>query len=378
MLEVLVADDDADVREGVTSALVNAGHRVTEASDGAEAAELLSTHVFDLAICDVQMPKLDGLALFRRIRRESPRTAVVMMTSFAKIADVVDSMRGGAVDYVTKPFDPDEFAHAIVAPIEERRSLRKSFEDARARLTARSTGVALVAVSAPMRHLVVRLGVLAFTDASVLVTGDRGSGKELVARTIHAQGPRRDGPMIIVDCAIVSDVTQAVREAAGGTLVLDGVEELSLVSQAYLARALDEPSAVARRSAGWKPLGVRLVTLAKDALRGRVDGGALLESLHYRLNGVQLHVPTLKERREDLCPLVTQLLRELVPPGRTLPSITLSAWAALTNYDFTGNVRELRWALEHTLSMADGSPLDEAHLPASVRRARPELAGRAR
>lgn len=377
MLEVLVADDDPDVRESVAAALVNAGHRVTEASDGAEAAELLSTHVFDLAICDVQMPKLDGLALFRRIRRDSPRTAVVIMTSFAKIADVVDSMRGGAVNYVTKPFDPDDFAHTIVAPIAERRSLRKSFEDARARLTARSTGVTLVADSPSMRHLVLRLGVLAFTDASVLITGERGTGKELVARTIHAQGPRRDGPFVIVDCANLPDVALALREAPGGTLVLDGAETLSSVSQAYLARALDEPSAVARRSAGWKPLGVRLITLAKEGLTGRLEAGELLESLHYRLNGVELHVPTLGERGEDLCPLVTQLLRELVPPGRTPPSITLGAWRALTSHDFPGNVRELRWALEHALAMADGGPLDDAHLPASVRRARTDGVRRA-
>lgn len=121
MLDVLLADDDADVREFIAAALINAGHQVTEASDGEKAAELLSTHVFDLAICDVQMPKLDGLVLFRRIRRESPQTAVVLMTSFAKLADVIDAMRGGALDYVTKPFDADDFAQRVVAPIEERR-----------------------------------------------------------------------------------------------------------------------------------------------------------------------------------------------------------------------------------------------------------------
>lgn len=121
MLDVLVADDDADVREFIAAALINAGHQVTEASDGAQAAELLSTHVFDLAVCDVQMPKLDGLVLFRRIRRDAPDTAVVLMTSFARLADVVYAMRDGAIDYVTKPFDADDFARRVVAPIEERR-----------------------------------------------------------------------------------------------------------------------------------------------------------------------------------------------------------------------------------------------------------------
>src|ERR1019366_2574900 len=243
MLDVLLVDDDENVRESVALALVNAGHQVTEAADGAEAADLLSSHAFDLAICDVQMPRLDGLALFRRIPREAPGTAVVIMTSYGRVPDVVDSMRDGAVDYVTKPFDPDEFAHNVVGPIAEHRSLKRKFEAARAQFVSRATGVTLVAVSPAMRSVADRITLLAQSDASVVVTGDRGTGKELVARTLHAQGSRREGPFVLVERALLPEVLEAsdaawLQEAAGGTLVLSGIESLPLRIQASLVRII--------------------------------------------------------------------------------------------------------------------------------------------
>ena len=371
MLDVLLVDDDENVRESVALALVNAGHQVTEAADGAEAADLLSSHAFDLAICDVQMPRLDGLALFRRIRREAPGTAVVIMTSYGRVPDVVDSMRDGAVDYVTKPFDPDEFAHNVVGPIAEHRSLKRKFEAARAQFVSRATGVTLVAVSPAMRSVADRITLLAQSDASVVVTGDRGTGKELVARTLHAQGSRREGPFVLVEGALLPEVLEAsddawLQEAAGGTLVLSGIESLPLRIQASLVRIISSPGAPARRDADWSPLGVRLITLARKGLGKQLNRGELLESLYYRLNRTTLHVPTLAERSEDLCHLVTELLRELQPPSKTVPGLTVSAWEALSKYGYPGNVRELRWILEHALAMADGEPIDVEHLPEEV------------
>jgi DNA-binding NtrC family response regulator len=382
-LDVLVVDDDDLVRESLTLALIDAGHLVTEASDGAQAVDLMRAHAFDLAICDVMMPRLDGLALMRRIRREAPATAVVLMTSFGKVTDVVDSMRCGIVDYVTKPFDPDEFARTVVEPIAQRHWIHKKLDDARARFTARSTGVTLVAGSPVMRRLTERIGVLASSDASVLVTGDRGTGKELVARAIHAQGARRDGPFVLVDGALLPDLVRAsergelsddgaprhgwLRAAAGGTLALDGIEKVPLDVQAHLVRALTTPGVPAERSTGWQPLGVRLITLAREGLADRVREGQLLDALYYRLNTTQVHVPTLEERGEDLWPLVTQLLREIEPPARTIPGITFAAWSLLSSYPFPGNVRELRWALEQALATSGGGPIDVEHLPAELR-----------
>jgi len=380
MLDVLVADDDKNVLESVSRALIEAGHRVTEAADGGQAAELLTLHAFDLAICDVQMPKLGGLTLLRRIRRDAPGTAVVIMTAYAKIPDVVDSLRDGAIDYVTKPFDPDEFTARVVGPIAERRALKKKFEKAQTKYVARGAGATLVAISPVMRRLVGQIGVLAASDAPVVITGDRGTGKELVARTIHAQGPRRDGPFVLLDGLLLADelatppegaVPEIAREAwllgaLGGTLVLDGIDGLPVAAQARLAAIVSAPQARARRAEGGRALGTRLITLSREGVADRVNGGTLLDSLYYRLSGVHLHVPSLSERASDLCALAMQLLEELTSPDKTIPGLSPEAWQALSGHTYPGNVRELRWILEHALAMAEGGPIEPRHLPEEI------------
>ena len=379
MLEVLVADDDANLRESVATALVSAGHHVTEASDGAQAVELMAAHAFDLAICDVHMPKLGGLALLRRIRRDAPGTAVVIMTAFGEIPDVVGSMRDGAVDFVTKPFDPEEFTRSVVEPIAEQRGLRSAFDRARAAQVARATGATIVADSPAMRAVLDRIHLLANTDAAALVSGDRGTGKELVARAIHAQGPRRMGPFVLADGVLLREslaehgdaeglqpAEEFFRQAMGGTLVLDGIEKLSLRAQVRLLRLIDGPGAAARRSPWWHPLGVRLITLTREHIAEPASSGELLDALFYRLNAVHLHVPPLRDRGADLCRLVVELIDELEPIGTTRPGVTSAAWKVLSSYPFPGNVRELRWVLEHALAMADGGPIDAAHLPPEV------------
>lgn len=371
MLEVLLADDDANVRESIATALHNEGHRVTEAADGLEAAELIGTHAFDVAICDVRMPRLDGLTLSRRIRREAPKTAVVIMTSQAQISDVVESLRDGAVDFVTKPFDPEEFVQNVLGPIAAQRSLLRKFETAREDMVARRTGCKLVALAPATRTLADRIAVMANSDASLVLLGDRGTGKELVARTVHAQGSRRDGPFVLIDGAFLPELLEGasddwLRAALGGTLVLDGVERLSRRHQAHLARAISDPGVVAIRGPQWEPLGVRVVTLARERLADHVLDGSFLESLYYRLNGVQLRIPTLKERAEDLPILVAELLGELQPPSLTLPSIAAEAWEAIARAPWPGNVRQLRASLEHALAMSAGGTIELQHLPSEV------------
>jgi len=382
MLDVLVADDDMNVRETVAGALRVAGHRVVEASDGLDAVTQLSAHAFDVAICDVRMPRLDGHALLRRIRRESPRTSVVMMTTYASVSDVVGSLRGGAVDYVSKPFDVDELIANIIQPLAERRSIARRFEEARDGFVSRATGAAIVAKSPAMIHLSGRITMLASSDAPVLITGDKGTGKELVARTIHAKGPRRDGPFVVVDGSELLDLMEAAageelsrarlpqdawfRSASGGTLVIDGIERLPLRAQRHLLRLVDEPALHARRGPDWEPLGVRLLSLSRESLGDRVASGELMDSLHYRIHAVHLRVPPLRERSDDLFPLVAELLRELAPPSATSPGISPRAWVALSRHEFAGNVRELRWALERALLQSEGGEIDEVHLPAHI------------
>ncbi len=387
MLDVLVADDDPEVREAVVDALRCAGHRVTEASDGAAAVDTLADHVFDLAICDVCMPRVDGHALLRRIRRESPGTSVVMMTSFASVSDVVDALHEGAVNYLAKPFDVEELIASVVEPLDERRAIAKKFEAARDAFVARTTGAALVTRSPPMSSLATRISMVASSDAPVLITGDSGTGKALVARTIHAQGSRRGGPLVVIEGSAMQDLMEAsleqellvergrrdawFRAASGGTLVVDGIDRLPARTQSELRRVLDEPATRARRGPSWEPLGVRVLSLSREALTGKVASGEFLDALHYRVSASHLHVPTLQERAEDLYPLVAELLRELTPPSTTPPRITPGAWDAISRHEFKGNVRELRWTLERALVQSSGDEIDTPHLPPQMLPQRP-------
>jgi two-component system, NtrC family, response regulator HydG len=384
MLDVLVVDDDEIVRESVSLALVNAGHRVAQASDGEMAMSLFASRAFDLAICDVHMPKMDGLTLCRRLRREAPAMALVIMTSFGTVEGAVASLRGGVVDYVSKPFDPDEFAINVIGPIDERYALRKSFEEMRAQFVRRETGTNLVGTSLVMRQLVESITLASNSDASVLVGGERGTGKKLIARMIHMQSPRRAGPFVVVPCADLPALLWSSDErerfemrsrgprdewfqsATGGTLVLDGVDHLSLAAEEALLRVIDETNLHARRSLDWIPLGVRVVSLltedARDSrVRPSIDG-----PIHLRLRGMRLHVPPVRERDGDLYALVCHFLHELTPPARRAPGLSPRAWRMLTDYRFPGNVRELAWVLEHALALADGGEIDVQHLPEEV------------
>ena len=381
MLDVLLADDDPDVRASVGAALRSAGHRVMEASDGLDAVAMLSSHIFDLAVCDVRMPKLDGNTLLRRIRRESPKTSVVMMTSFATVADVVGSLHDGAVNYLAKPFDVDEFMDTIVEPLAERRSISKRFEAARAEFVGRSRGATIVAKSPAMSSLSGRITMLASSDAPVLVSGAKGVGKELVARAIHALGPRREGPLVVIEAAALPEMMEAsvqqelslprcrdawFRAASEGTLIIDGIDRLPLRAQGELLRVIDDPVARARRGPSWEPRGVRILSLSRGGLTEKVASGEFLDSLYYRVNAIHIHVPALDERELDLLPLAAELLRELTPPNISPPGISADAWSALSRHTFEGNVRELRWVLEGALVRSDGKEIAVSHLPPHI------------
>jgi DNA-binding NtrC family response regulator len=235
-----------------------------------------------------------------------------------------------------------------------------------------------------MRALLDRIALLAQSDASVLVTGERGTGKKLLARRLHEQGPRHEGPFVIMPCAALPSLLveserlelQGVgirrhawlREAEGGTLVLDGLEDLPLAAQGALVRVL-ESSLSARRGPDWQPLGVRLVSLASEDVGDRLPT-PLLPSLYFRLNNVTLHVPPLRERPSDLLPLAERMLEELTPPGRSPPAIDPEAWATLARHRFPGNLDELTQALAHAMSLAGTGPIQLEHLPPAIARLR--------
>jgi DNA-binding NtrC family response regulator len=391
MLNILLVDDEPDLRVSLGQVLRDEGHDVDLASDGEAAMARLSTRPFDLIVSDVRLPKVDGLTLLRRVRREFPTTEVLLMTAYGSIGDAVSAMKDSAVDYLTKPFDIDELV-TVVEHIDDRRRARDEHARARVELIQNDeqAGPRLIGRCPAVLELIEKVDTIADTQAAVLLTGESGTGKELVAHMLHERSGRRDQPMIVVNCAAVPPslieaelfghergaFTGAVKKregrfkaADGGTLFLDEIGETPLETQAKLLRVLQEGEVVPVGANSGAKVDVRLVSATNRDLKAMVAEGRFREDLYYRIKVFELHLPTLRERLADLPLLVEQFLREFRPGESEPPVLSPAAWAALRDYAFPGNVRELRHAIQHASILARGHEIDLVHLP-------PELAGK--
>src|SRR4051812_48641912 len=392
MLDILLVDDEPDFRVLVGDALRDAGHRVSLAANGAEGLTQISSNVFDVMICDIGLPKVDGLTLFRRVRQESPGTDVILITAHAAINDAVSALKEGAYDYLTKPFDLDEIVLQLQR-IATQRALKRELEQARAELSQRkSNGAgpgpgAIIGRSPPMLRLADRIETIAQSDAPVLITGESGTGKELVARTLHDRSSRRNKPFIAVNCAAFPETlleaelfghergafTGAVKRrdgrfkaADGGTLLLDEVAEVPLPAQAKLLRVLQEGTVEPLGTNEITRVDVRIISATHRNLRERIREGKFREDLYYRLNVLDIEIPPLRERRGDLPLLLQYFLNKFTPPGKTASTVAPRAWAVLSQYPFPGNVREFAHAIEHAVVLAGGGEIDVEHLPAGI------------
>jgi DNA-binding NtrC family response regulator len=259
-VDIPLVDDEAELRDALAEQLIAGGHRVEIASDGALGADLLRKYLFDVVICDVRLPRIDGLALFRRIRKEAPGTEVILMTAFSEVSQAVSALKEGAYDYLTKPFDMDE-PLLQVRRIDEVRSLRRELDSARTALSDADSSICLLGQSPGIRRIQEMIKMVAQSDAPTMITGESGTGKEVVARLVHEQSARKDEPFIAVNCGALAEnlveaelfghekgaFTGAMRKrdgrfkaADGGTLLLDEVAELPLAAQAKLLRVLQE------------------------------------------------------------------------------------------------------------------------------------------
>jgi DNA-binding NtrC family response regulator len=384
-LRILVVEDDPDVRAAVCDALAAAGHEVDSVADGQLALEKAAAVTFELVVTDVRLPRVDGLTVFRKVRHLAPRTAVILMTSFANASDAVTALKQGAHDYLIKPFDVDELV-IRVRGIAEKKALEQELQDARARL-AGAADDAIVGASPAMMVLLDRLSTVARSGAPVLITGESGTGKELVARRLHLLSDRSAQPFVAVNCAAFPETlleaelfghergafTGAARRregrfkvAHGGTLLLDEVAEIPLPAQAKLLRVLQEGT--------FEPLGsdvpvrvdVRIVSATHRDLKQRIAEGSFREDLYYRLNAVALQVPPLRERPGDLPLLASHFLRRFAPAGRPSPELSVDAWRALSVYPFLGNVREFAHAIQHAVLLSRGGPIELEHLPGDI------------
>jgi len=385
-LEILVVDDDDELRETICDALEDAGHSIHDAADGAAALSQAQVHHFDVVVTDIQMPKLDGLALFKRLRQESPNTEVIIMTSHGNVAQVVAAMKDGAYDYLAKPFQVDELLLRL-GRIAEQRALQRDLEQARAALSNLDPAAVLVGQSQPIRRMLGLIETVAKTDAATLITGESGTGKELVARMLHDLSPRHQGRFVALNCGALTETlveaelfghergafTGADRKregrfaaADGGTLFLDEVAELPAAAQAKLLRVIQEGTFEPVGSTNTIKVDVRIVSATHRDLTARIREGLFREDLYYRINVIQIAVPPLRERPGDLAVLVQHFLKRFSAPDAKLPAISPEAWAALSQHAWPGNVRELSHAVQHAVVLAGGGAIEAEHLPATL------------
>src|SRR5689334_21299706 len=385
-LDVLLVDDEPDIELLAGEALRDAGHRVVAVKDGAEALEMVRARAFDLMICDIRLPKLDGLSLFRQTRQQSPDTTVILMTAFAAVQDAVAAVKEGAHDYLTKPFEIDEIT-LRVKRIADHRALLRELEVARAELAKDGISDVIVGRSVQMLRLLDRVNTIAPSHAPVLLQGESGTGKELVARALHERGARRGKPFVAVNCAAFPDTlleaelfghergafTGAVkrrdgrfRAAHGGTLLLDEVAEMSPPAQAKLLRVLQEGVIEPLGTNESVRVDVRVISATNRNLKERVSEGLFREDLYYRLNVLNIDIPPLRERKGDLPLLVQYFLKKLGKPGAAAPRLSQAAWTALSQFPFPGNVRQLEHAIQHAVVLAGGSDIDIQHLPRDI------------
>jgi two-component system, NtrC family, response regulator AtoC len=389
-VEILLIDDEPELRQALAEAMTEAGYAVTEVGDGLEAAKLIGDKAFDLVLCDVRLPGIDGLALLRTVRKEAPLTDFILMTAYAEVGEAVAALKEGASDYLTKPFDLDELAHHLKR-IDSTRAMRRELTEARRALSGRTSSNRLVGNSAAMTKIQSRIDMIAPSDAATLVLGESGTGKELVARMLHERSPRAAKPFVAVNCAAFPDTlieaelfgfergafTGAVkkregrfRTADGGTLFLDEIAELPLPAQAKLLRVLQDGTVEPLGTDESVKVDVRLISATHRNLREQVAKGLFREDLFYRINVLDVQLPPLRDRESDLSLLIEYFLQGFgkadAAGNHVVPRLSADAYAALAAYRFPGNVRELGHAIEHAVVLAGGGEITIDHLPGAI------------
>lgn len=365
MSRILVVDDEARMAGLIKMELEEHDHTVSTASDGAMALELVDRYDFDLVLTDLRMPGMDGLTLLRSVRERSPETAVVLMTAYASAQTAVSAMKEGAYDYLIKPFEMDELL-IMVERIDSRQRL--VLENVQLRENLGTGEVTILGESAAMRDVFELVGKVADQDATVLIEGETGTGKELIARSIHATSHRAGSPFVVVNCAAIPDTlieselfghekgafTGADRKrlgrfelADGGTVFLDEVSELTGQAQVKLLRVLQERSLERLGGVGTINVDVRVLAATNRNLQEQVSRGGFREDLYYRLNVFPIHLPPLRERAEDI-PLLAGHFASSLRAGGVAPD----AVKILQEYGWPGNVRELENVIERAAILA--------------------------
>jgi two-component system response regulator AtoC len=388
---VLVADDEENLRLVLRTLLRRHGYEVETAASGEDALALVDSFGPDVVLTDVRMPKMGGLDLLSTLRAKGNDATVIVMSAYGNMDLAVEAMKAGAYDYVQKPFKPDEVVLAL-RKAEEREALRRENRALRDEIRKEHRFEDILAKSPRMQDIFRTIAKIADYKTTVLVTGESGVGKELVARAIHRRSGRRGGPFVAINCGAIPEnlleselfghkkgaFTDAVNDRRGlfeeandGTLFLDEIGELPLALQVKLLRVLEDERI--RRLGDTKDLqiDVRIVTATHRDLTAETKAGRFREDLFYRLNVLHIHTPPLRDRREDIPLLIDHFLaRNNVRLGTAIRGVDTEARRLLYEYSWPGNVRELENTIERAMVLSEGDHIIASDLPDRIREAR--------
>jgi two-component system response regulator AtoC len=386
---VLVVDDEASMRHMLRLVLEKGDYRVTEAKNGSEALECLQRADFDIILCDIRMPEMDGLSFLQEVKANNLGGVVIMMSAYGTIDTAVECLKVGAYDYISKPFKPDEVILTL-RKAQEKMFLQQENTLLRKKLSHKNNNHQIVYKSGVMESLLTLVSRVAASHSPVLITGETGTGKELVARALHGQSARQKRPFVAINCGAIAPglmeselfghsrgaFTGAVQqksglfeEADGGTLFLDEIGELPLELQPKLLRVLQEGEVRRVGENLSRKVNVRILAATARDLRGAVAQGRFRDDLFFRLAVVEVHIPPLRERSEDVSVLANHFVHCVaVREGRVAPDISPSVMEVLSQYAWPGNVRELANFIERAMIFSRGNTLEIDGLPADMRR----------
>jgi DNA-binding NtrC family response regulator len=388
---ILIVDDQENFRFSLSVTLRREGHQVSEAPNGQAAVKTLAAKPVDLVITDLRMPGMDGMSLLQEAKKINPGLEVVVMTAFGSVDSAVEAMRHGAADYITKPFQPEELVLVVKRTL-DRIGLARRVRDLENMLGDTLRRDEIVGQSMAMQEILNLVGSISHSEGTVLISGESGTGKELVARAIHMNSPRKARPFVTLNCAALPDTLQEsemfgyakgaftgavknkpglIEEADGGTLFLDEIALASPSTQSKLLRFLQYGEFRRLGETQERYVDVRLVAATNSELLESIKAGTFRQDLYYRVNVIPVHVPPLRERKEDV-PLLAEhfLARFAKNAGKTVTGFDRAALDIMSAYDWPGNVRELENAVEYAVMIARDPVVGEDALPPQVRKSK--------
>lgn len=391
--KALIVDDDAEMGELISDVLQGEGFEVTVLADSLEASRILKQEDFDVVVTDLKMKGLKGLDLLEEAKRVAPDTPVIIITAFGTIESAIRAMKMGAYDYITKPFEVDELLLTVNKALETR-FLKREVRRLKKEVESRYEFHRLIGKSPSMQRVYDLIERISDSTSNVLITGESGTGKELVAKAIHYNGVRKDGPFVPVNCAAIpetlleselfgykkgaftdakSDKRGVIFEAHGGTLFLDEITEMPLTLQAKLLRVIEEREVRPLGDTRGYSIDVRIISTSNRDIESWIQQGRFREDLYYRLKVIDIEMPPLRDRKEDIPLLVEHFVHQLGEASKKkIVGVSEEALRLLVNYAWPGNVRELENVIQRAIALAQHEEILAEDLPHSLRQRRDE------